>query len=148
MNARVAPRSRGLARAAYLVDLAAAGHAGLSAIDLAEKYGIQKFSVLQVIGQMRHAGTVVSAWKGGSNPGRYYLAEFAPAERPADKHTVTSSKLAARLDPAAPAFVPPHVKPTICPSGRDHRFSADPSLAGRGVISADWRERRLQETQR
>jgi hypothetical protein len=87
----------------------------------------------------------VSVWKGGKNPGRYYLAEFAPVERPADAHTVVANKQAARLDPDAPAIVPPHVKPTICPSGRDHRFTADPSLAGRGVITSDWRERRLQE---
>ena len=149
MSERIAPRSRGLARAAYLVDLAAAGRAGLAALDLAEKYSIRKFSVIQVLANLRHCGAVVSVWKGGKTPARYYLTECAPAERPADKHSVvTNNKHSARLDPDAPAIVPPGVVVQVCPASRDFRFSADPAVAGRGVITRDWRERQLQETQR
>lgn len=145
---KASTRTRGEARADYLADLEAAGRAGLAAQELADKYGIQRYTVIALLGLMRHAGQAVSVWTGGNTPARYYATKYAPAERPANKHTVVASKQAARLDPDAPAIVPPGVKRTVCPSGRDHRFTADPLLAGRGVISGDWRERRLQEAQR
>lgn len=146
---KASPRTRGEARADYLADLEAAGHAGLAAQELADKYGIQRYTVIALLGLMRRDGQAVSVWAGGSVPARYYATQYAPAERPANKHTVvTNNKHSARLDPSAPALVPPGVKLTVCPSGRDHRFTADPHLAGRGVISNDWRERRMQEVQR
>jgi len=45
-------------------------------------------------------------------------------------------------------IIPAHVKIQICPSGRDTRFLVDQSVAGRGVISQDFYERRLREQTR
>ena len=151
MSARIAPRSRALDRGAYLADLTAAGSAGLAVADLAEKYGTSKEQCLQVLATLRHAGQAASVWRGGSTPARYYASQHAPTDagRPVNARTVmTAKKHAARLDPAAPAIVPPGVVVQVCPASRDFRFSADPAVAGRGVITRDWRERQLQETQR
>jgi len=41
-------------------------------------------------------------------------------------------------------IVPPTVKVTLCPSGRDFRFTCRPEEVT-GVITADWRARRLLE---
>lgn len=46
-----------------------------------------------------------------------------------------------------PEVIPPHVTVTVCPSGTDTRYAPDPSIAGRGVISQDYWERRLGQVQ-
>ena len=58
------------------------------------------------------------------------------------KATVTPHKVF-RLDPTAPAIVPKGLKPIICPSPKLDRYTADPAIAGRGVITEDWRNRRF-----
>lgn len=146
---RAPQRTRGAARADYLADLEAAGRAGLAAQALADKYDIQRYTVIALLGLMRRDGQAVSVWTGGNTPARYYATQYAPPARAADKHSiVTNNKHSARLDPDAPAINHGQVQVQICPAGRDHRFTADPLIAGRGVISSDWRERRLQEAQR
>jgi hypothetical protein len=42
----------------------------------------------------------------------------------------------------AEAVITPQTRFIVCPSGRDTRYEADPSIAGRGVISSDYFQRR------
>jgi hypothetical protein len=48
-----------------------------------------------------------------------------------------------KLDPTAPAIIPRGLKPIDCTVRRLGRYEADPSIAGRGVITEDWRNRRF-----
>jgi hypothetical protein len=43
---------------------------------------------------------------------------------------------------AGPAVVPPGLQVTVCPSGRDERYSVDPATFTGGELMAEWRQRR------
>lgn len=68
---------------------------------------------------------------------------FTPKEKPVQQSNLTSiAKSRLTLDPNEPAIVPPNVKITRKNFPADPRYTADPKIAGNGVITADWRERR------
>jgi hypothetical protein len=142
---------RSASHALYLADLRAAGREGMELAAIAEKHGVTRAGVHYMLRVLREDGLAVTRWLGGSRPAVWFAAEHAPPDQgqPVNARTiVTASKHAARLDPDEPAIVPPGVVIQVCPASRDFRFSADPALAGRGQITRDWRERRLQEVRR
>jgi transposase-like protein len=78
--------------------------------------------------------------------------ERAKARNAAAKAALTSGAKPVTLgvthEKPKPAANYAGVKVTVCPHGIDYRFTADPSIAGRGVITQDWKNRRLMEAQR
>lgn len=143
-------KPRGESRGIYLVELKAVGRAGADAAAMAEKFGVSRAGVMYMLKLLRDESVIEFRWAGGKVPARWYALGMAPApvDRAANRHTVSANRQQLKLDPEAPVVVPPGVTVQVIPAGYDHRFTADPALAGRGVISRDWRERRLQESQR
>lgn len=151
MTVKIKGTARSASHGLYLADLRAAGREGLEVAAIANKHGVTAAGVHYMLRVLRIDGLAVARWLGGSRPAVWFAIEHAPPDhgRPVNARTiVTASKHAARLDPAAPAIVPPGVVVQVCPASRDFRFSADPALAGKGQITRDWRERRLQEVRR
>lgn len=136
-------------RALQMLD--AAGAAGLTLQQMAEATGSTENALRQALRRLQADGRAQRQWRGGRSPAVYYAAGVVPAGPPPlalpargqDSRTVSpkSTSRALSLDPKQPAVVPPGVVVQVCVVGRDQRFSADPSIAGRGVISADWRAR-------
>ena len=65
-------------------------------------------------------------------------SSLRPAEKPAPV-TIAKPRIEQKV------IVPPHVKVTVCPSGRDDRFTFTPPPGWRGAITTDWLDRRLRE---
>lgn len=112
-----------------------AGRAGIMRADLIAQTGMTEVAADGFLNSVSDKIVRVSVGR----LRRYHMVEFAPA--PADK-TLAIRSTRVMLDPSAPAIVPPGVKWTRCPGGLDTRYTPDPAIAGRGVISEDWMERR------
>jgi hypothetical protein len=76
-------------------------------------------------------------------PSKYAVVP-APSSVPAPvtvRHTTSSRPAYMAGEPV----ITPNTKVTVAPVGVDYRYAVDPSIAGRGAISADWMARRQQE---
>ena len=75
---------------------------------------------------------------------RWFLSEHAPAVVPFVLPKGPSVTVKQRgLDLSQPTIIPDGVKVTKCPGFvANQRYAVDPSIAGNGVISRDWMERR------
>ena len=157
------PRTKALEDTMTLVT--AAGTTGISASDAARARGIDIKTAYSFLMRMVGMG-LIGFHQWGDAQRRYYAPQHhprAPGNGPAcaaavealraarttqargNALRVKTSATAGHVDFDAPAIVPPGLKVTICPAGRDFRFTADPSLAGHGAITQDWRARRLAE---
>lgn len=110
---------------------------GATLQDIAAASGVTVTSASRYVQRLMDLGRLQSD---GNRPAWYTVPELTGDKRPAQTAMVTPKA-------PRPAGIPKGVKFTRCPSGMDFRFTADPSIAGRGVISADWLERRLSEAQ-
>lgn len=140
-----AKRKSGEASAELLEIMAKAGKQGVrvSQVDM----GIRINSVQAILDRLCAKGTVVKV-KYAYKDVVYYLPQHAPTNvkqwTPPEARSLTGTIRATRvvLDHDQPAVIPSDVKVTICPGWRGSRYAADPGIAGRGVISQDWREGR------
>lgn len=130
---------------------------GLNTAALASVTGVPVRRVANACSRMVAAKMIV--WTGEPRHRQYHPIELAPAGARSD--------LNARRKSDAPIHAPPvsikaqllerpqgetimrdGVKVTICPSGRDQRFTFVPPPGWVGEITRDWSERRLGEATR
>lgn len=80
----------------------------------------------------------------GSRPARWFLVELAPPEKSGEPKPLKAAERsrAVTLPACADAIIPETVKVTVCPSGRDQRFTFTPPPGWVGQITRDWRERK------
>lgn len=142
---------------AALAILERAAERGARVSEIAAERGVTANSIASTMRRLERFGHAVRRGLTYHDQ-RWYLREHAPPpsatrpptikplavinDRAARTTTVAKSRLA--LDPSAPAVVPSGVKITRCPSAEDMRYRADPAVAGRGAITADWMLRRQQ----
>lgn len=134
--------------ATYLAKLRAAKGQGLLITEVAAAFNVKRPAAAYNLGQLRAGGHAAMRWRPGKNLSRWFAVEFAPddiALPTVGRALSVKGSTPTRLPADAEVITPKHVRVQICPSGQDHRFTADPATAGRGVITADWRERRLQQ---
>lgn len=153
------------ARALLLRVLGEAGKRGMTVPLLAAARGAARHSTDCLLRLLIADGEVMRhAWSYHHH--RYYLPEHHPST--GDNMAECASHITAedmglgggangggkgkgndgprRLDPAAPAIIPPGLEVTDCPSGKDHRFTfTPPDKRWEGAITQDWRARRLAE---
>ncbi|MCC0042792.1 MAG: hypothetical protein H6880_11505 [Rhodobiaceae bacterium] len=144
---------------AVLDILERAGGRGATVSEIAAQRDIKISSVANSMSRLASYGHVVRRALAYHDQ-RWYLREHAPPasaatpkkikplavinDRAARTTTVAKARLA--LDSGATAIVPRGVKITRCPSAEDMRYTADPSIAGRGAITEDWMARRQQQS--
>jgi hypothetical protein len=127
----------------------AAGAAGIGTDALAVRSSTSPCNVTNALRPEHARGAVVMVRYAWRTPAMWYAPEHAP-QQPARARGAAAGEAGAqaskalRLDPAAPAIVPPGLRVQVLPCGRDMRFSADPAIAGRGAISQDWMLRRQE----
>jgi hypothetical protein len=133
-----------------LTMLQAAGSAGMRPADIDRAFGQRCGASGGLLAALLRRGAIVRVVSTKRDV-RYYVAGLQPAG--ADTRTTTRDlpTLAGpgtkRIAADAPVIVPPGLQVTICPSGRDTRYTPDPAIAGHGQITRDWIDRRLAEAQ-
>lgn len=130
-----------------LAALTKAGRHGLNTQKVANALRASCNRASTVLCQLMRAGQVQRRCPGGRAPAHWWLAGQGPKVQTVSTAPRTSSQPPARLSlPAdAPAIVPQGLQVTVCPSGRDTRFTFTPPPGWRGQITHDWRARRAQE---
>jgi hypothetical protein len=147
MSGSVHPK--GYTKALLLRAIQEAGAAGIGTDALATASGTSYCNVTNALRGIKADGLVCMVRYAWRTPAMWYAPEHAP-QQPARARGAAAGEAGAqaskalRLDPAAPAIVPPGLRVQVLPCGRDMRFSADPAIAGRGAISQDWMLRRQQ----
>ena len=124
-----------------------AGTRGMSTAELVDAFGDSVTTTSARMSWMERQGLAVSV-SGLINSGprghRLKTWFIKGSERTAQlKKAAAPVAKVFRLDPKAPAIIPKGLKPIICPGPRLDRYTADPAIAGRGVITEDWRNRRF-----
>lgn len=107
-----------------------AGRRGIDTIDLAEKMGMSRESVLNRIQAARLAGTIVKRWNGSkTTPAVWYMAGIEPLVVLPKTTTIRAANTG--LDKSAPAIIPKGLKITQCPGadpGARWRATTAPSI--------------------
>lgn len=124
--------------------LVTAGEDGIEHRKLVEHFQESEQTTSLRLAWMERAGQVVGlcGLVRGSRSHRiktWFIKGLEPSTLPKAKRPEVK---AFKLDPQAPAIIPKGLKPIVCPGPTLDRYKADPSIAGRGVISQDWFERR------
>lgn len=124
-----------------------AKHDGMSCHAVAEAMGVTPLTANNALRRLKEVEQAQMRWKGGRGPARWYASQYAPTGGTPGRAlvVVTKGKKPQKLEATAEVIVPAHVRVQVCPCGMDTRFTPDPSVAGRGAITQDWRERRLAE---
>ena len=143
---------------AVLDILERAGGRGATVSEIAERRGVKISSVANSMARLASYGHVVRRALAYHDQ-RWYLREHAPpasAAKPQktikqlavinDPHarTTTVAKARLALPPGGEVIVPATARYTYAPFPADPRYTADPSVAGRGAITEDWMARRKQ----
>jgi hypothetical protein len=143
---------------AVLDILERAGGRGATVSEIAERRGVKISSVASSMARLAAYGHVVRRVLSYHDQ-RWYLREHAPPasvtkplpkrkpaavinDRAAKTTTVAKARLA--LPPGGEVIVPETARYTYAPFPADPRYTADPSIAGRGAITEDWMARRQQ----
>lgn len=143
---------------AVLDILERAGGRGATVSEIAARRGIKITSVANSMARLASYGHVVRRALAYHDQ-RWYLREHAPpasAAKPPKKikplsvindpraRTTTVAKARLALPPGGEVIVPATARYTYAPCPPDPRYTADPSIAGRGAITEDWMARRQQ----
>lgn len=142
---------------AVLDILERAGGRGATVSEIAERRGIKTSSVASSMARLASYGHVVRRALSYHDQ-RWYLREHAPpasATKPPKlkplavindraARTTTVAKARLSLPPGGEVIVPETARYTYAPFPDDPRYTADPSIAGRGAITEDWMARRQQ----
>lgn len=134
--------------------LVAAGTRGLDSHEVRAMFQLSQNSTTNQLRTLAREGRVESRSRGARYPLQWYAMGFAPAQ-PAMPSTANSNgmtvsvrgskpppKWRAEWPADAPGKLTPNTRYTEGPAHIDRRYMADPSIAGRGVISEDWMARR------
>ena len=144
---------------AVLDILERAGGRGATVSEIAERRGVKISSVANSMARLASYGHVVRRALAYHDQ-RWYLKELAPpasAARPPKikplavindraARTTTVAKARLALPPGGEVIVPATARYTYAPFPADPRYTADPSIAGRGAITEDWMARRQRQS--
>ncbi|MEY2854627.1 MAG: hypothetical protein RL030_1759 [Pseudomonadota bacterium] len=125
--------------------LAEVGARGVTCHGVESALGIKPKNASANLYWLGHTGAAVgrvlpgAQWKTKT----YFLRQFDPG---ASVNTIKPKPLhGIRLDPAAPAIVPPNVKRTVAPTPQDTRFTFTTPRGWCGQITRDWLDARLSD---
>ncbi|MCB0255859.1 MAG: hypothetical protein KDI55_19245 [Anaerolineae bacterium] len=144
---------------AVLDILERAGGRGATVSEIAARRGIKITSVANSMARLASYGHVVRRALAYHDQ-RWYLREHAPPASAAKPkkikqlavindpraRTTTVAKARLALPPGGEVIVPATARYTYAPFPADPRYTADPSVAGRGAITEDWMARRQQQS--
>lgn len=123
-----------------------AGKDGARMGELAQMRGVSVPTIERQLARLIASREIVK-FRHSCKHARFYAAEHAPIGNDWQRGetqvltTIRSARLT--LSSKEPAIVPDGVKVTKCPGFvANQRYAVDPSIAGNGVISRDWMERR------
>lgn len=126
-----------------------AGRAGIRPVDIRRQTNLSDGTVAAHLVRMLRSGKIVRVTTGFKHV-LYFMAGLQPEG--ADTTTTTRQMADLNRDNGrsrqrlqGEAIMRAGVRFTICPCGKDTRYTPDPRLAGRGVITSDWMARRQAE---